>query len=117
MCLDRHDTRTFLYIIFNYARFQVQIVEQVTANDFITPWSPCFAIQLKAPCHELKPFLARCREFCVIVQQFNEECVIKAQKGPDASPRKPEYILAELEAFREEFAHFQRGEAFHPEKS
>jgi hypothetical protein len=108
MCLDRHDTRTFLYIIANFAKFQINVMEQIIGNDFITPWTACFAIQLKAPCHELKPFLARCREFCVIVKQFNEEYVIKAQKGLEASPRKSDHMLAELEAFREEFAQFLR---------
>jgi hypothetical protein len=108
LCLNRNDSRTFLYILYDSAKFQNHVVRQIIGSDFMPSWTGCFASQLQTPCRELKPFLARCREFCVIVRQFNQEYVIKAQRGLDEVPRMSATAFAELESFREEFAQFLR---------
>jgi hypothetical protein len=108
MCLNRSNSRTFLYILYDSAKFDRQVVEQIIGYDFIPAWTQCFANQIKTPCFELKPFLGRCNEFCVIVRLFAREYVSKAQKQSVTSVQGSENALAELEAFREEFAQFLR---------
>lgn len=104
MCLNTNNSHTFLYLLYDSSKCDRKAVEQIIGYDFIPAWVACFASQTRTPCYELKPFLARCSEFCVIVRLFSREYVIKAQKELKTS----EVVFAELEAFREEFAQFLR---------
>lgn len=108
LCVNRNYTNSFCHILYSATAYQQQIVMQIVGADYIPSWIACFERQIKSPCHSLKTFLARCREFCVIVGDFNTDYVIRAQKGLDDVPKVPKETFEQFEAFREDFGHLLR---------
>ena len=107
--ISNNNTRSLVYIIRAAYSQNMTAVEQVIAGDYIGSWFQAYREQLAFPTKALPQFFARCREFSNMVQQFNSYYVLRAQRQLAAAATPlPEYNIAELEGFREEYNAFLR---------
>ncbi len=107
--ISTNNTRSFLSILRSGFSQNMTAVEQVLAGDYIGAWFHAYREQLTFPTNGLRQFLARCREFGNIVQQFNTDYVLRAQRQlAAATPPIPEHSIAELESFRDDYNAFLR---------
>jgi hypothetical protein len=107
--ISTNNTRSFLYILRSGFSQNMTAVEQVLSGDYIGAWFHAYREQLAFPANGLRQFLARCREFGNIVQQFNTYYVLRAQRQlAVASAPLPDHSIAELESFREDYNAFLR---------
>jgi hypothetical protein len=103
------DTRSLIVIIRAAYSQNVTAVEQVLTTDHIRNWFQAFIEELRFPTDVLLQFLARCREFTTIVQQFNNDCALHAQSRLANGASIPDECIEELEKFRGDYTAFLRG--------
>lgn len=107
--ISNNNTRSLIYIVRSGFSQNMMAVEQILAGDYIGSWFHAYREQLAFSTKSLPQFLARCREFGNIVQQFNSYYVLRAQRQlAVAATPLPEHNVAELEGFREEYNAFLR---------
>jgi len=102
------DSRSLMCILRSACSQNQQAIEQIVAGDYIGSWLDCFRQQLGSPAGSLASFLQQCREFSSIVQAFNTNYVLRAQRQLALVPALPEYNLEQLDQFREEYNAFLR---------
>jgi hypothetical protein len=104
-----NNARSLVYIVRTACSQNMTAVEQILTGDYIGHWFFSYREQLAFPAQAIAQFLARCREFTNIVQQFNSHYALRAQRLFTA-PAAPlsEHTLDELEGFREEYNAFLR---------
>jgi hypothetical protein len=105
--ISNDNTQSLIYIVRAAYSQNVTAVEQVFQVGYIGSWFQCFREQLSFRTDVLAPFLARCREFTSIVQQFNTYYVQRAHAHLGTA-QLPDHSVEELEAFREEYNAFLR---------
>lgn len=100
---------SFRGILRNTSPYRVEVIDQIFESDYVTDWILSFAEQLNHPAPSAMVFFLRCREFSLIVRDFNNNYVIRAQKGiMKSSVQVPESCLDQLETFREEYNAYLR---------
>jgi hypothetical protein len=100
---------SFRYILKNTSPYSVEVINQIFETDYITDWVVSFEEQMKYPAASPMAFFLRCREFSLLVRDFNNNYVIRAQKGIlKSSVQVPESNLDQLETFREEYNSYLR---------
>ena len=75
---------------------------------YILRWQECFEQRLTVPANGLAPFMMRCQEFSVIVDQFNRDYVVATQVQLECMEPLSAYYLDQLEHFRDEFNAYLR---------
>jgi hypothetical protein len=106
--ISNNNTRSLIYIVRSAYSQNMTAVEQIIAGDYIGSWFHAYREQLTFPAKALPQFLARCREFGNIVQQFNTYYVLRSQRQLAVANPLPEHSVGELEGFREEYNAFLR---------
>jgi hypothetical protein len=107
--ISNNNTRSLIYIVRSGFSQNTGAVEQILAGDYIGSWFHAYLEHLAFATTDLSQFLARCREFSNIVQQFNSYYVLRAQRQLAAAVTPiSEQGVAELEGFREEYNAFLR---------
>jgi hypothetical protein len=107
--ISNNNTRSLICIVRSGFPQNTAAAEQILAGDYIGSWFHAYREQLAFPTKDWPQFLARCREFGNIVQQFNSYYVLRAQRQLAAAVTPlPEHNVAELEGFREEYNAFLR---------
>ena len=97
------------YIVRSACSQNATEVEKILAGDYIGNWFFSFREQLMFLTQSLEQFLARCREFTNLVQQFNSSYALRSQRlFTSAATPLPEHVLDELEGFREDYNAFLR---------
>jgi hypothetical protein len=76
-------------------------------GDTIGKWLNTFREQLASPACSLHTFFRQCREFAVIVQEFNTAAQ-RAQQHLVLEPSLPDWSSAKLEEFKDEYNAFLR---------
>ena len=100
---------SFKGILRNTSPYRVEVIDQIFESDYVSDWIISFAEQLNHPAPSAMAFFLRCREFSLIVRDFNNNYVIRAQKGiMKSSVQVPEHCLDQLETFREEYNSYLR---------
>jgi len=105
------DARSFMPIFRSAMVGKVEtanVVGRIIACDYIGNWLACFQQQLKLPAASVDVLVSRCREFTTIVNSFNRDYVLRAQKELGMVAPLGNHYLDQLEEFREEFAAFLR---------
>jgi len=107
--LSDNNTRSLRYIVRSACSQNATEVEKILVGDYIGNWFFSFREQLMFPTQSLEQFLARCREFTNLVQQFNSSYALRSQRlFTSAATPLPEHVLDELEGFREDYNAFLR---------
>src|SRR6266446_5066302 len=100
--ISNNNTKSLTYIIRAAYSQNMTAVEQVISGDYIGSWYQSYREQLEFPTNAMPHFLARCREFTNIVQQFNSYYVLRAERYREgAATPLSNHNIAELEGFRE----------------
>jgi hypothetical protein len=87
----------------------VEVIDQIFETDYVTDWVVSFEEQMKYPAASPMAFFFRCREFSLLVRDYNNNYVVRAQKGIlKSSVQVPESCLDQLETFREEYNSYLR---------
>jgi hypothetical protein len=81
----------------------MQSVEQIIVGDCIGSWMHCYREQLTFPTQSLPQFLSQCREFGSILQAFNSNYVVRAQRHLATTIPLADHYIEQLEGFREEY--------------
>lgn len=102
------DNRSLISVLRSAHSQNMQAVEQIVVGDYIGSWMQCYQEQLTSPVKSSHQLLSRCREFGTIVQEFNTNYVLRAQKHYATGTPLAEHSIAKLEEFREEWAAFLR---------
>jgi hypothetical protein len=106
--ISDNNTQSLLYLIRNGYPHMTGL-EEVLTTDFIGSWFHSYREQLASQTEALHPFLARCREFGNLVQQFNSHYVLRTEKLLAVRTiSQPDEVIGQLEAFREEYNDFLR---------
>lgn len=106
--VDNHG-ESFRYILKNTSSYRVEVIDQIFETDYVTDWIVSFEEQMNHPAASAVAFFLRCREFSLLVRDFNNNYVIRAQKGIlKSSAQVPESCLDQLEGFREEYNSYLR---------
>jgi hypothetical protein len=103
-----NDNRSLISILRSVHSQNMQVVDQIITGDHVNSWLFCYREQLAFPTSSYRQFLAQCRQFSHILQEFNRNYVLRAQKELAAKPPLPEHAIAQLEQFREEYTAFRR---------
>lgn len=104
-----NNTRSLIYIVRTACSQNMTAVEQILTGDYIGHWFFSYREQLAFPTQVMGQFLARCREFTNIVQQFNSHYALRTQRlFMAAAAPLPDHTLDELEGFRDEYNAFLR---------
>ena len=106
--ISSSDTRSLSSILRSVHSQNMQAVEQIIAADYVGSWLHCFQEQLTFPAKSFHQFLGQCREFSYIVQSFNTNYVLRAQRQLATGTPLAENSIAQLEGFREEYNAFLR---------
>jgi hypothetical protein len=106
---DQNDGRSLRNILYAASAYQHDIVLRILHSDYIWTWMQCFRCAL----NDEKPrslwlFMRLCNQFTAIIAEYNRNYVLKAQRGIEQTPLGQEYIIDQLEQFREDFNHFLR---------
>lgn len=105
---DNH-AESFRCILRNTTPYRVEVTDQIFETDYVTDWVFSFEQQTSYPTTSAMALFLRCREFSLLVKDFNNNYVIRAQKGIlKSSIQLPESSLDQLENFREEYNAFLR---------
>jgi len=105
------DARSFMPIFRSAMVGKIEIanvVGRIIASDYIGSWLACFRQQLKLPAASVDVLVSRCQEFSTIVNSFNRDYVLRAQKELGMVAPLSDHYLDQLEEFREEFAAYLR---------
>ena len=106
--ISTSNTKALLYIVRSAYSQNATTIEQIITGDYIGAWFHSYQEELSFPTKDFHHFLARCRTFGNIVQQFNTYYVQHIQKQLSTRPPLNEQALADLETFREEYNAFLR---------
>ncbi|HLY99294.1 MAG TPA: hypothetical protein VKT33_09540 [Candidatus Angelobacter sp.] len=105
---DERQGESFRVILKNTSPYRVEVIDQIQM-DYVTDWVVSLKEQLNYPAASPVAFFLRCREFSLLVRDFNTNYVIRAQKGIlKSSAQLPESCLEQLETFREEYNSYLR---------
>jgi len=104
--ISDNNTRSLIYIAQTGYPHLTEL--EPLLGGYIGSWFHSYREQLASPAEGLRPFLARCREFSNLVQQFNSHYALRAEKLIATIPKPPEQGIGELEAFREDYNDFLR---------
>ena len=100
---------SFRYILRNTSSYRVEVIDQIFETDYVRDWVVSFDEQMNYPAASPMALFLRCREFSLLVKDFNNNYVIRAQKGIlKSSIQLPESCLDQLETFREEYNSYLR---------
>jgi hypothetical protein len=102
------DNRSLICILRSVYSHNMQLAEQIIVGDYLGSWLYCYREQLNFPATSLRQFLSQCRTFSYIVQEFNRNYVLRAQRELAVKSPLAEDSTAKLEEFREEYAAFLR---------
>ncbi len=106
---EENHGESFRYILKNTSSYRVEVIDQIFETDYVTDWVVSFNEQMNYPAASPMAFFLRCREFSLLVRDFNNNYVIRAQKGVlKSSVQLPESCLDQLETFREEYNSYLR---------
>jgi len=105
---SNNNTRSLIYILRSAYSQNMVAVEHIIAGDYIGSWLYCYREQLAFPTKSLYQFLSQCREFSHILQEFNTNYMVRAQRQLAAATPLAEDSIAQLEEFREEYTAFLR---------
>jgi hypothetical protein len=104
-----NNTESFRHILRNTSPYRVEVIDQIFETDYVTDWIVSFEEQMNHPAASAIAFFVRCREFSLLVRDFNNNYVIRAQKGIlKSGAQVPESCLDHLEGFREEYNSYLR---------
>jgi hypothetical protein len=106
--MSRDDTRAFRYMLYNASPNRIEAIDQLCACDYLEPWMNCFSDTLQTPCTSYKEFLARCREFTTILDQFDRNYVMRTQAAVEKSKEIHNSYVDNFETFREGFVEYLR---------
>jgi hypothetical protein len=106
---SNNDTRSLINIVRSAYSQNMQAVEQVIVADYVGTWLYCYREQLTFRAKSLDQFLSQCREFSHILQAFNTDYALRAQKQLALAVPLAEDSITQLEEFREEYIAFLRG--------
>lgn len=106
--ISNSNSRSFISIIRSSYSQNATAVDQIIGGDYIGTWFEAYRSQLTFATKDAQQFLARCREFSDILQQFNTYYVQRAQRQLALAAPLPEQNIGELESFREEYNAFLR---------
>jgi hypothetical protein len=106
---DQNDGRSLRAILYSASAYQHDIVTRILNSDYIWTWMQCFKYDLndEKP-RSLMAFMRLCNQFTAILAEYNRNYVLKAQKGIEQTPLDQEYVIDQLETFREDFSHYLR---------
>lgn len=101
------DTRSLIRVARSLGyEHSTAVVSVIVVSPCIAAWLSCFENQLGFPPTSLDAFLARYCEFWSLVNTFNRDCLITAQRSLTTVAPLGEGPIGELEQFREEFRTF-----------
>jgi hypothetical protein len=83
-------------------------VDHILSVNYLNRWFCTFNNYLRFPTSDIGCFVARCQEFTVIIDQFNQDYVLKAQKAFECGPLLQEAHIDQLEEFLGEFTPYLR---------
>src|SRR5260370_15544487 len=106
--MSRDDTRAFRYMLYNASTNRIEAIDQICACDYLEAWMNCFADTLQSRCNSFKEFLARCREFTTILDQFDRYYVIRTQVAVEKNKEIHSSYVDNFETFREGFVEYLR---------
>jgi hypothetical protein len=106
---DRNDGRSLRGILYSASAYQHDVVTRVLGADYIWTWMQCYGNDLndQQP-RSLLPFMRLCNEFTAILNEYNQNYALKIQKGIEQVPLNQEYVIDQLETFREDFNQYLR---------
>src|SRR5207248_2940143 len=81
---------------------------RLMACDYVGTWLACYKSQLQTPARDIGEFMRRSAEFSSIVNRFNLDYALRAQRELADLSELPKRYVEELEKFREEYAAFVR---------
>jgi hypothetical protein len=100
---------SFRYIVRNATPYRVEVLDQIFESDFVPSWLVSFEEQMQYQPASVTAFFMRCREFSLLVKEFHNNYVVRAQKGIWKSTTElPESCVDQLDAFREEYNSYLR---------
>ncbi len=102
------DSRSLINILRSAYSQNTQAAEEIVAGDYIGGWLSCYFYQLTFPAESLRQFLSHCRESSHIVQSFNTNYALRAQRQLAGKAPLSEHFVAQLEQFRDEYIAFLR---------
>lgn len=106
---EENHGESFRWILRNASPYRVEVIDQIFETDYVTDWVVSFEQQANYPARSAMALFLRCREFSLLVKDFNNNYVIRAQKGIlKSSVQLPENCLDQLETFREEYNSYLR---------
>jgi len=105
--IDPNQMRALMYIMRSAYSNNFDAIGKVLAVDYIGTWLDCFKEQLRTDPPSLGAFILRCREFTLIVSDFNRNYVHRANKELAAAHLRQDYI-EQLEEMRDEFHYLLR---------
>jgi hypothetical protein len=100
--------RSIVYVVRNLCANNFNRIERFRATRFAEFWLQAFERQLEFRTRKFDCFNARCIEFVSIVQQFNHDYVLHAEKAIESGEKVEQSYLRDLEHFREEYNAFLR---------
>lgn len=105
---SRSDSRSLVGILRSALAYE-DLVIRTYGSGYISSWLDCYRKELDSSVKTLPAFLNRCQQFSAIVNEFNRNHVIPAQKQLEKGEAKVlEHYIDQLEGFREEFNAFLR---------
>jgi hypothetical protein len=106
---EESQTESFRLILRNASSNRVEVIDQIFETDYVTDWVLSFEQQMNYPAASAMALFLCCREFSLLVKDFNNNYVIRAQKGIlKSSVQLPESCTEQLETFREEYNSYLR---------
>ncbi len=100
---------SFRYILKNASPYRVEVIDQIFESDYVPSWLLSFQEQMQYPPTSVSAFFMRCREFSLMVKEFHNNYVVRAQKGILKSTTElPPHCLDQLDAFRDDYNSYLR---------
>jgi hypothetical protein len=100
---------SFRSIARNATSYRVEVLDQIFETDYVPSWQISFEEQMKYQPVSVTSFFLRCREFSLLVKEFHNCYVVRAQKGIWKSDKVlPESCVDQFDAFREEYNSYLR---------
>jgi hypothetical protein len=100
---------SFRNILKNASPYRFEVIDQIFESDYVPSWILSFEEQMKYAPTSVIAFFMRCREFSLMVKEFHNNYVVRAQKGIWKSASVlPGSCVDQLDAFREEYNSYLR---------
>jgi hypothetical protein len=95
---------SFRYLVRNSTPYRIEVLDDIFESDYVPSWLISFEEQLQHRPASVTAFFMRCREFSLLVKEFHNTYVVRAQKGIWKSAKElPESCVDQLDAFRLEY--------------